>query len=92
MTLFKQLTPRVEALRLLREHIKPIERTETIPLEEAYGRVLAEDVVSPMDVPPFDRAAMDGYAVRAKDTYGASTHSPRRLKLIGVQGLSLIHI
>ncbi len=91
MTLFKRLTPRVEALRLIREHIKPIERTETIPLEEACGRVLAEDVVSPIDVPPFDRAAMDGYAVRAEDTYGASTHSPRRLKIIGVQGVGELY-
>ena len=91
MTLFKRLIPRVEALRLIEEHIKPIERTEILPLEEAYGRVLAENIVSPMDIPPFDRAAMDGYAVRAEDTYGASTHSPRRLKLIGVQSVGELH-
>ena len=91
MTLFRRLLPREEALRLIEMHVKPIERTETIPLEEAYGRVLARDVVSPIDVPPFDRAAMDGYAVRAEDTYGASIHKPRRLRLIGVQGVGQLY-
>jgi len=47
------------------------------------GRVLAEDVAAPLDLPPFDRAAMDGYAVRAEDVEGASFSSPRVLKLVG---------
>jgi molybdenum cofactor synthesis domain-containing protein len=91
MTLFKRLTPRSEALRLIEENLKPMERTEAILLEEACGRVLASDIVSEMDVPPFDRAAMDGYAVRAEDTYGASTHSPKRLRLIAVQGVGEVY-
>jgi molybdopterin molybdotransferase len=57
----------------------PIDRIETIPLGDANGRVLAADVVSRQDVPPFSRAGMDGYAVRASNTAGASRAHPRRL-------------
>ncbi len=55
-------------------------RVETVPLEAALGRVLAEDVASPVDVPGFDRSNMDGWAVRAADTFGATEHTPRRLR------------
>ena len=61
----------------------PIERTETIPLNASNGRVLAADVISALDVPPFSRAGMDGYAVRARDTEGASRSSPRPLMQVG---------
>jgi molybdopterin molybdotransferase len=61
----------------------PIENIETIMLSEANGRVLAADVVSQNDVPPFSRAGMDGYAVRARDTQGASRSAPRTLTKIG---------
>ncbi len=54
--------------------------TETVALEEARGRVLAKDVVSSADVPGFDRANMDGYALRASDTYGASEATPLCLR------------
>ena len=54
---------------------------ESVPLAEALGRVLAEDVRSPVDVPGFDRSNMDGFAVRAEDTYGASEEEPVRLRL-----------
>ncbi|KTS22377.1 molybdopterin biosynthesis protein MoeA [Methylobacterium indicum] len=54
---------------------------ETVPLAEALGRVLADDIASPIDVPPFDRALVDGFAVRAADTEGASEAAPRRLVL-----------
>ena len=57
----------------------PIERTETIPLSEANGRVVAADLVAQSDVPPFSRAGMDGFAVRASDTKGASRGGPRTL-------------
>ncbi len=53
------------------------------PLLEALGQVLAEDIVSDIDVPPRDNSAMDGYAVRADDTRGASESSPVSLKVIG---------
>lgn len=59
--------------------VRPIDRTERIPLADADGRVLAEDVVANADVPPFARAAMDGYAVRAHDTSGAARDEPRLL-------------
>jgi molybdopterin molybdotransferase len=61
----------------------PIDRTDTIELAAAHGRVLARDVVAFQDVPPFSRAGMDGYAVRARDTKGASRANPRTLKKIG---------
>ncbi len=61
----------------------PIENIETIMLSESNGRVLASDVVAETDVPPFSRAGMDGYAVRAHDTHGASRSAPRSLTKIG---------
>lgn len=61
----------------------PIDRIETIPLADANGRVLAADAVAHQDVPPFSRAGMDGYAVRARDTQGASRAHPRTLMKVG---------
>ena len=71
-----------EARAIIERAIVPIDRTEVLPLLEANGRVLAQDVVSTIDVPPFSRAAMDGYAVRAEDTIGASRTTPRTLRRI----------
>ena len=56
---------------------------ETIGLTEALGRVLAHDVTAPIDVPPFDRANVDGFALRSADTAGASDIAPRRFALNG---------
>lgn len=56
---------------------------EAVPLAAALGRVLAGDVLAPNDVPPFDRAGVDGFAVAAADTAGASDAVPRRLGLNG---------
>jgi putative molybdopterin biosynthesis protein len=56
---------------------------ESVPLAEALGRVLADDVAAAVDAPPFDRANVDGFAVRAADTTGASDGAPRRLHLNG---------
>jgi putative molybdopterin biosynthesis protein len=56
---------------------------ETVPLSAALGRVLAEDIVAPVDVPFFDRANVDGFAVRAADSFGASEEHPRVLQLAG---------
>src|SRR4029077_8022969 len=61
-----------EARRRLDAAVRPIARTERVRLEEAAGRVAAADVTSVIDVPPFARAAMDGYAVVAADTDGAT--------------------
>ena len=54
---------------------------ESVSLEEALGRVLAEDVAAEVDVPGFDRSNMDGFALRAEDTYGATEDAPLRLRL-----------
>lgn len=54
-----------------------------VDIEHAFGRVLARDVISGVDVPPFNRASMDGYAVLASDTYHAREDRPARLKLVG---------
>jgi molybdenum cofactor synthesis domain-containing protein len=79
---FERTLPLAEALAIIERAVRPIERIERIPLSEANGRVLAETVVSDADVPPFSRAAMDGYAVRAGDTTGASRATPRVLTCI----------
>ncbi|GAB6135408.1 molybdopterin molybdotransferase MoeA [Thermococcus prieurii] len=79
---FKRLTPYREALKLLLDDLNEIGETEEVPLEDAPGRVLAEDVVSPIDSPPFDRSAVDGYALRAEDTFPAREYSPVELKVV----------
>ena len=56
---------------------------EEIPLSEAYNRVLAKDVSSALDIPPFNRSTVDGYAVKAKDTFGAEENNPKKLKICG---------
>ena len=80
-TFFHVLTPD-EALRRLLE-VRPVE-AEPIRAASARGRVLAEDLFSAVDLPHFHRAAMDGYAVKAKDTFGASQSLPAYLKFAGV--------
>jgi molybdenum cofactor synthesis domain-containing protein len=62
--------------------IRPIDRTERVALADADGRVLAADVVATADVPPFPRAAMDGYAVRAADTTGATRDTAKTLACV----------
>ncbi|MGZ7043980.1 MAG: molybdenum cofactor synthesis domain-containing protein [Methanobacterium sp.] len=57
-------------------------KIERISLKNAYRRVLAEDIYATIDLPPFDRVLMDGYAVKAEDTFGASEDEPSILKLL----------
>jgi molybdopterin molybdotransferase len=71
-----------DALRTVIDAARPIERTESLPLLDADGRVVARDVRASGDVPPFDRAAMDGYAVIAGETTGASASAPRSLRCV----------
>ncbi len=71
-----------DALNLILDHT-PLLAAEEIALTDAAGRVLRGDAVSDLDLPPFDRARMDGYAVRAADTAGASAKHPARLRAIG---------
>ncbi len=64
------LMPVADAERLIAERVAPVDGNETVPLRAAAGRVLARDVVAPIDLPPFDNSAVDGYAVRAADLAG----------------------
>ncbi|MFQ5894653.1 MAG: gephyrin-like molybdotransferase Glp [Nitrospinota bacterium] len=80
MEFFKVVTP-AEALEAV-GGLSPLP-AETVSSLEAVGRVLAEDVRSPVDLPDFPRATMDGYAVRASDTFGASESLPAYLELEG---------
>jgi molybdopterin molybdotransferase len=77
---FQVVTPD-EAKRLLLQ-VPPVS-TERVKTVKARGRVLAEDLYSAVDLPHFHRAAMDGYAVRSKDTFGASASQPAYLKITG---------
>ncbi len=60
-----------QARAVINGALRPIDRIERVPLQETHGRVLAQDVIATADVPPFSRAAMDGYALRAADTAAA---------------------
>jgi len=71
-----------EARNYILEHVDPLP-AEAVSLLETLDRVLAEDVVANANVPPFDNSAMDGYAVRAADTVGASRATPVTLHLVG---------
>ena len=71
-----------DARRIIHDAVQPVTRVERVPLLAASGRVLAAPVVAAADVPPFSRAAMDGYAVIARDLDGTSRESPTCLTRI----------
>jgi len=79
---FLDVVSRDEAEARFRAHLSlaPLGE-ESVALAEALGRVLARDVAAPVDVPGFDRAGVDGFALRAADTEGAREDTPRRLRL-----------
>ena len=80
---FLQVVDRDEAERRFQAALDLTPRgPERIALDTALGRVLAADVVSPVDVPSFDRANVDGFAVVAEDTFGASEESPRSVRIL----------
>src|SRR5215211_3294827 len=81
---FLTLLPPDEARSLLLAHLSQLQAdSETIAVASSLGRVLAEDIVAPHPLPDFRRATVDGYAVRAADTHGASDALPAYLNLIG---------
>ena len=80
MKLFRTLISVDEALRTVLAYAKRTE-LEELGFDDALNRVLAEDVHSPVDSPPFDRAAMDGYAIRGEDSFGASPNKAVRLRI-----------
>ncbi|MFN4132790.1 MAG: gephyrin-like molybdotransferase Glp [Candidatus Hadarchaeales archaeon] len=71
------------AMKTLQRWWKPKQVTELVDVAKAQGRVLAEDLFAPLDIPPFDRAAYDGYAVCSIDTFGATETAPKVLKVVG---------
>jgi putative molybdopterin biosynthesis protein len=74
-----------EAKKAISEQLKPKALgEEEIPLLAAYDCVLRENVVSALDIPPFNRSTVDGYAVKAEDTFGAEEKQPAKLKVCGV--------
>ncbi len=78
---FKDRTRVAEARDRLLASVTPLSGTETVSVQEADGRVVATETVATRPVPHYERAAMDGFAVRAEDTFGASDRSPTRLDL-----------
>ena len=70
-----------EATALVTQGLSPL-GVEELPLQQGLGRPLARDMTAPMDQPPFDRSPLDGYALRAADTAGASTDHPVSLRVV----------
>lgn len=83
MDLFNVMTLREISAKLNEIFTETTLREESLPLEKALGRILAEDQTAAEDVPHFTRSVVDGYAVRAKDTFGASESIPGFLNLVG---------
>jgi molybdopterin molybdotransferase len=73
------LLPVAEMERLIAERVVPVTETETVALAAARGRVVAQDVLAPIDLPPFDNSAVDGFAVRHADLASAGD---TRLKVV----------
>ena len=73
------LLPVAEAERLIAERVTPVDGRDSVPLREAPGRVLAENIVAPVNVPPFDNSAVDGFAVRGDDL---DQNAERRLAIV----------
>jgi len=80
---FQELTPVKKALNEFFNVLQP-KRLDTllIPIEQARGRVTAKSIIAEKNLPPFDRSAMDGYALKAKDTFEASQFQPKILHLV----------
>lgn len=76
--MFRRLSTLDEAKQIIHQHfpLEPIDFCK-IPLLGAYGRVLAKDVISPLNVPSFSRSTVDGYAVKAEDTFRAEENQPQ---------------
>lgn len=82
MKLFGEI-PYATARAIVEENVKPLTRSETVDIDDLSGMVLAETVVARLSVPSFDRAAMDGYAVKAADTADIGGDNIKTLKIVG---------
>jgi len=78
--------PVKDAVQLVMNHSKKCLDKETIPLQAAYGRILAEPIIAKHDVPPFNRSAYDGFAIRADNSAQATTDNPVAFRVIGEIG------
>jgi len=74
--MFRRFRGAAAAKDMLLDRCLPLQRTEHLPGMQASGRVLSQDILSPVSLPGFDRAAMDGFAVRSEDTRGAKPNAP----------------
>ena len=83
MTVFFNVLPPDEARSLIRQHLKPLEITDLLLTSEALDRVTGEAVCAPHPLPTFRRSTMDGYAVKAADTFGAGSALPAFLHVVG---------
>ncbi|MFC2043746.1 gephyrin-like molybdotransferase Glp [Chloroflexota bacterium] len=72
-----------DARKVVESNINPVIRLEIVNIDDAAQRVLAEDILATLSIPPFARAAMDGYAVKARDTFNSGQLSPKILNLAG---------
>jgi molybdopterin molybdotransferase len=79
---FRDRAEVADVVALLAARLQPLDLERT-SLSEASRRVLAEDMIADVEVPPFDRAAMDGYALRAAETFGAGPYNPLQFTIIG---------
>ena len=81
--MFRKLLTLDQAKKLIDDlEFEPL-GSEEISLQEAHGRILAEDVISNFNIPPFDRSTVDGYAVKSEDSFGAEENLPVHLRLVG---------
>lgn len=80
---FRRLLDVEEVISVIQKHYSYEPRIEEVQVEVAIDRIVAEDVTCRIDIPPFRRATMDGYAVRSEDIYGVDEEDPARLKVTG---------
>jgi putative molybdopterin biosynthesis protein len=83
--MFRKLLSLDEVYQTINRFFKPKPLgVESVSLLEAHSRVLAESIIAPLDIPPFNRSTVDGYAVKAEDTYRAEENTPALLKICGI--------
>ena len=81
---FKEKKDVIDFFNIIDERFSPLKSIELVGLNKAAGRVLASSIKSQVKVPNYDRSAMDGYAIRGEETFGASTYSPIEFKVLGL--------